>query len=159
MGDSKIMWGRSTGMLVRRVHLLHRTMTKELLDELASLRLSLNQAITVCYLHDHADGPIYQKDIEREQGLTNPTVTAMVKSMVANDVVYRVRDKSDGRYWQLKLTPHGMDLYEPARDILLAINDRYESRLDADELVTFYRIVSKLLQDDETEEEREAREG
>ena len=146
-------------MLTRRVHILHRAMHDELLSSLAPLGLSLNQAIAVCYIHDHDDGPVYQRDLEREQGLTNPTITAMVKSMVANDVIYRIRDKNDGRFWQLKLTPHGLDLYEPASKVLLSVNERFVSRLTEEELRTFYALAAKLLQDDEAEEERAAREG
>lgn len=159
MSDSKAMWGRTTNMLTRRVQLLHRTMFGGMTAALAPHHLSLNQAITVCFLHDHADRFVYQRDIEQELGLTNPTVTAMVKSMVANDVVYRIKDKNDGRFWQIKLTPHGMDLYEPAREIIVGTNEKYESRLTDDELSTFYSLVAKLLLDDESEEEREAREG
>jgi len=159
MGTSTSMWGRTTNMLTRRVQMLHREMFGNMTAELAPHHLSLNQAITVCYLHDHSDRFVYQRDIERELGLTNPTVTAMIKSMVANDVVYRIKDKNDGRFWQLKLTPHGLELYEPARDIIIGANDKYESRLTPDELETFYALAAKLLLDDEEEQERASREG
>ncbi|MBR3327470.1 MAG: MarR family transcriptional regulator [Atopobiaceae bacterium] len=159
MAESKVMWGRSTNMLTRRVYLLHRATHDELLSRLAPLGLSLNQAIAVCYIHDHTGEPVYQRDLECEQGLTNPTITAMVKSMVANDVVYRIRDKNDGRFWQLRLTPHGLDLYEPARDIITSVNEKFEARLTDEELETFYALAAKLLLDDEAEEERARREG
>ena len=158
MGSSNAMWGRTTNMITRRVQMLHREMFGGLTAELAPYRLSLNQAITVCFLHDHADVFVYQRDIERELGLTNPTVTTMIKSMVANDVVYRIKDKNDGRFWQLKLTPHGLDLYEPARRIIMGVNEKFESRLTDEELDTFYELAAKLLQDDEAEAERAARE-
>lgn len=158
MGKSDAMWGRTTNMLTRRVQVLHRKMFSGLTAELAPYNLSLNQAITVCFLHDHSDVFVYQRDIERELGLTNPTVTAMIKSMIANDVVYRIKDKNDGRFWQLKLTPHGLDLYEPARSIIMRTNEKYESRLTDGELETFYAIAAKLLLDDEAEEERARRE-
>ena len=82
----------------------------------------------------------------------------MIKSMVANDVVYRIKDKNDGRFWQLKLTPHGLDLYEPARRIIMGVNEKFEGRLTDGELDTFYELAAKLLQDDEAEAERAARE-
>lgn len=159
MSTQDSMWGRTTNMLTRRVQILHREVFGALTAELAPYRLSLNQAITVCYLHDHADVFVYQRDIEHELGLTNPTVTAMIKSMVANDVVYRIKDKNDGRFWQLKLTPHGLELYEPAKAIIMGVNERLESRLSDEELETFYMLAAKLLQDDEAENERAAREG
>lgn len=151
------LWGRSTGMVTRRIHVLSRDVDRDLLTRLSPLRLSMQQAVTVCYLYEHADEPVYQKSLERELGLKNPTVTAMIKSMMNNDVVYRIRDKKDGRLYQLKLTPHGQELYGPARRALFDSAAMYESRLSPEELREFYRLAGKLLQDDAAEEERAGR--
>lgn len=151
------MWGSSTGMVVRRIHILSRDVYRDLLAQLKPLGLSMQQAVTVCYLYEHTEEPVYQKSIERELGLKNPTVTAMVQSMMKNDVVYRIRDKHDGRLYQLKLTPHGQKLYEPARKVLMDTSAKYEARLTPEELEEFYRLVSKLLQDDAAEEQRAER--
>lgn len=151
------MWGSSTGMVVRRIHILSRDLDRDLLAQLKPLGLSMQQAVTVCYLYEHTAEPIYQKSIERELGLKNPTVTAMIKSMLRNDVVYRLRDPNDGRLYQIKLTPHGQELYEPAKKVLMDTSAKYEARLTPEELDEFYRLVEKLLQDEAAEERRSER--
>lgn len=137
--------------------MLSQATERDLLTQLKPLGLSMPQAVTVCYLHEHTEKPVYQKSLEEELGLKNPTVTAMVKSMMKNDVVYRIRDSHDGRLYQLKLTPHGQKLYEPAKRVLMETSSKYEARLTAEELDEFYRLVGKLLQDDAAEEQRAER--
>jgi|GEM_PF-1284782 DNA-binding MarR family transcriptional regulator len=138
------MWGAASGMLTRLLHVVDRSVLREITDRLAPYRLSQPQAVTVCYLHDHADEDVYQRTLERELGLSNPTVAAMVKSLIANDVVYRIRSKTDRRYYRLKLTPHGEELYEPARDVLTSVSRKYEEMLEPDEVAELMRLLGKL---------------
>lgn len=142
------LWGPATSMLSRSVHVIDQLVYRDMNARLAPCHLSQQQAVIVCYLREHEDGPVYQRDIEREMGLTNPTVTAMVKSMMANDVVYKIKDKADGRFYQLKLTPHGMELYEQAKEALMSANETFEERLTAEELAELERLLGKVLGED-----------
>lgn len=146
--DSRF-WGPATSMLSRSIHVIDQRVYRGMNARLAPYHLSQQQAIIVCFLKEHESKPVYQKDLEHEMGLTNPTVTAMIKSMMANDVVYKIKDKADGRFYQLKLTPHGIELYEPAKAALMSTNAAFEDKLSPAELVELERLLGKVLEEND----------
>ena len=49
--------------------------------------------------------PVYQKDIEKEFSLRPPTVTKMLKSLEARELILRIPDEQDGRFKRIVLLP------------------------------------------------------
>ena len=48
--------------------------------------------------------PVYQKDIEKEFSLRPPTVTEMLKSLEARELILRIPDEQDGRFKRIVFT-------------------------------------------------------
>ena len=74
--------------------------------------ITIQQALIIQYLAWHAGHSINQKNIELYLGISNPSVTSLMKTMVAKNLIRRLPDRSDARSYLLCLTPHGQQLQE-----------------------------------------------
>ena len=95
------------------------------------------------YISD-SDVPVYQKDIEREFGITRSTASKVISLMESKGMIIRKGVDNDARLKQLVLT-------EDAKKIVLAVkNDlkRFEENLtdglSQDEKREFIRLLSKI---------------
>ncbi|MEE3488827.1 MAG: MarR family transcriptional regulator [Bulleidia sp.] len=97
---------------------------------------------------------IYQKDLERMLGLTNPSVTSLVKTLVANDYIYRIQDESDGRYYHLHLTPKSAGMTEDLARTIHESNEMFENLLTKKENEQLIPLMQKLSDQLKKTEER-----
>ena len=137
--------GRDVQSITRMVHELDKSMLNRINQKLLPLEISQTQALFIIYLSHHTDLPAYQRALEKTFGLTNPTVTASIKSLVNKGIVRREQDPDDGRYFRLYLTERGKALYEPCVDAFLEVNRALEERLTEEERQQFIVIMKKLL--------------
>lgn len=139
-------WGGSRGVLLTGyLRRIDRRIRLSINRRLAPYGLTLSQAVVIALLHDAGAEHIYQKDLERELELTNPTVTSLIKTMVGRGLVRRVQEQHDGRYYRLSLTDAGDALYETVAKELLRGNAIFEERLSEDELDELELLFKKLL--------------
>lgn len=97
--------------------------------ELSRYHLTFQQAIAILYIAKHTDENIYQKDIELYMGLTNPSVTSLMKYLINNDFVYRIKDENDGRYFHLHLTQKSLEIKYDLIDSIQNTNRYIETLL------------------------------
>ncbi|HGL6268595.1 TPA: MarR family winged helix-turn-helix transcriptional regulator, partial [Enterococcus faecium] len=87
----------------------------------------------------------YQIDLERAFGLSNPTMTASIKSMIQKKLLFKEKSKRDGRYYILSLTDAGMDLYQKCYEIYNTLEIEVDNILTFEEQETFKKIANKIL--------------
>jgi DNA-binding MarR family transcriptional regulator len=94
--------------------------------------ISLTAAATLARLQ--REGPARLTDLAAAEGITQPSMTALVTRLAERELVERASDPSDGRAVLLSLTPAGADLLAQRR---AARTDRlapYLAGLSADEM-------------------------
>lgn len=143
-GAEKIL-STSSSLLVRTVHELDKLVLKRIADDLEPHGLSQTQALFIIYLGYNTDEAVFQSKLEKAFGLSNPTVTASIRSLVKKGVIYREQDKNDGRYYRLFLTDYGKTLYAPCIEAFQKADEMFGERLDPEEVATFHRLLQKLL--------------
>lgn len=72
--------------------------------------ITVQQALILHYLFRCSDRKVNQKDIELFMGISNPSVTSLMKTMVAKNLIRRLPDRSDARSYLLCLTERGDQL-------------------------------------------------
>lgn len=138
--------GRDVESMGRLVHELDKRFYSQVVQRLAPMDISQTQALFILYLGYYTRLPVYQRALEKTFGLTNPTVTASIKSLVNKGLVRREQDPDDGRYFRLYLTEEGQKLYEPCIDAFLEANDAWAAKLTEEDRIQFVAIMKKLLQ-------------
>lgn len=95
--------------------------------------------------NDHGKN-VFQKDIEKELGLSNPTVTGIVKRLEDKKMIKRVPSFQDARYKCLTLTDKGMDIIHECMDFgINYIEKKLTKNLEAEELNTLRILLNKVL--------------
>lgn len=79
-------------------------------NNLASLGVTVQQALVIAYLDKSKDKKVTQRMIEIGLNNTNPTVTNIIKSMMSKNLIYKIQDKVDKRKYYLYLTPLGLSI-------------------------------------------------
>ena len=143
--DALSILGPEVESTTRMVHELDKDLLKAINQKLLPLEISQTQALFIIYMGYYTAEPVYQRALEKKFGLTNPTVTASIKSLVNKGVVHREQDPNDGRYFRLSLTEYGQSLYEPCIDAFLEVNAATDERLTEEERRQFLAIMKKLI--------------
>lgn len=112
--------------------------------ELSRYDLSFQQATVILYIAKYKDQKVYQKDIETYMGLKNPSVTSLIKNLINNDFVYRIKDENDGRYFHLHLTPKSLNIKDDLIDTIQNTNTYIESLLQKNEYKSLIDSLIKI---------------
>ena len=104
------------------------------------------QSKILYYLLTHDNEEIYQKDIENEFDLRNPTVSEMLKKLENNGLVKRVQSEKDMRYKSIKPTEKALGY----KNQVLSDFDKFiDSMLDGiseKELEQFSKTLNTILE-------------
>ena len=76
--------------------------------------------------------------------MSNPTVTASVKSMEAKGLVKKVKSQKDGRYYILSLENKGMQLAPKCNAIYEEIESQLKELLTNEQLIVLNDIDKKI---------------
>lgn len=115
-------------------------------DNLKKYDVTLTQAIVMEYIYSHEEGTINQKTIETALGLTNPSVTSLIKTMMSKNLIYRIKDERDGRYFRLYLTPKGKDLCVPCVETIFQVDDTFTENFTTKEREQLIKLLNKMLE-------------
>ena len=74
--------------------------------------VTMQQAMILRYLYLRNGEHTNQKDIEHFMGISNPSVTSLMKTMVGKDFIRRMPDRSDARSYLLELTARGVAIQD-----------------------------------------------
>lgn len=126
------------------IHAADKMFLKAYTNSLKELDLTLTQALILLHVYNYKQKPIYQKDLEEILGLTNPTVTNIIKNMIKKDLLYKVQSEEDGRYFHLHLTPRSTQLLSKIPGCMFSVNDACLDKLTKTEQTTFIQLLLKI---------------
>ncbi|MFM1620971.1 MarR family winged helix-turn-helix transcriptional regulator [Streptococcus mutans] len=130
--------------IARVLHNLDKVIIRVINDRLNELNVSHVQALILIFLSEHEGEEIFQKNLEKEFGLSNPTVTASVKSMETKELIKKVKSQKDGRYYALSLKPAGESLAPKCSTIYEDIESQLRGLLSSEQLVILSDIEKKI---------------
>lgn len=96
--------------------------------------------------------PVYQKDIEKEFSLRLPTVTEMLKSLEARELILRIPDEQDGRFKRIVFTAKAAAVKDALNKEIHETEELLLRGISEEELKEFIRITEKMLQNLECSE-------
>ena len=100
----------------------------------------------VKYLVLNQDKDIFQKDIEKEFGITKSTVAGIIKLMEKKGFIERISVPRDARLKKLVLTDKGRE-YEDKMGTQFRLDEQmYRENITDEELCIFIRVLNKIKQ-------------
>ena len=100
----------------------------------------------VKYLVLNQDKDIFQKDIEKEFGITKSTVAGIIKLMEKKGFIERISVPRDARLKKLVLTDKGRE-YEDKMGTQFRLDEQmYRENSTDEELCIFIRVLNKIKQ-------------
>lgn len=109
-------------------------------------KIPRGQQMTLHYLMDNADKPVYQKDIENYFSLSGATVTNMLKSLEKNNYIQRIQSSKDARLKQIVLTDKALERENKVRATIDRLEDGLKKDFTSEELTRFRGYLDKLIQ-------------
>ena len=115
-------------------------------DALKKYDVTFTQAVVMEYLYTHEEGSVNQKTLEIALGLTNPSVTSLIKTMMNKNLIYRIKDSQDGRYFKLYLTPKGQKLCIPCIKTIVDVDKSYTNNFTTEEREQLFSLLNKMFE-------------
>lgn len=140
-----ILTTKEDNLVSRMIHHADKIILKDQQEYLNAINVSQVQALFIMYLAYHENDITYQNMLEKAFGLTNPTVTASIKSLIKKEILYREKDPDDGRYYRLYLTDYGKTLVNDCANAFISSNIKISQKLTAEELSELIRLIGKLI--------------
>ena len=98
----------------------------------------------ICYLADHADEDIYQRDLEKNLCLCRSAVSKIVALMEKNGLIERARVASDERLKKLVLTDRGRQYTDQVRADCLRIEQQLTAGFTAEEKAQLLSLMERM---------------
>ena len=141
-GDRRINNKRKCAILLKQ---LHNAMHKNFNKDLESLNLTAVQGEVLIYLFHNQDKKIYQRNIEENLKISNPTATGILQRMEEKELLSRIPDEKDARFKIITLSQNAMGIKEELakkRDIAA---QRLFIHLKDNEIEEFERILNIMV--------------
>lgn len=143
--DIQILTAEQNDLIGNLIHELDKNILAYYNNVLKEYLITFQQAIIILTIYA-SEGEIYQKNIEEKMGLTNPSVTSLIQSMISKDLVYKIQSKKDARYFHLHLTPKSLSMVDDIASKIIAANHTLLSPLTEEEAITLQTLLCKLTQ-------------
>lgn len=98
----------------------------------------------IAYLYDNIDVDVYQKDIEKEFGITRSTASNILSRMELNGYIERVNVEGDLRLRKIMLTEKSITHHKSLMNDILKFEESIESILDKKEIEDLNNILDKI---------------
>lgn len=129
--------------LINTLHTTDKKYSVIFSKEIGKFNLTSQQAISILFIARFEKENIYQKDLEKYMGLTNPSVTSIIKNLISQGFVYRIKDEKDGRYFHLHLTTKSHEIIDDLVDTICDVNEKTASILSIEEQETLEKLLEK----------------
>lgn len=90
---------------------------------------------------------VTQTVLARELGLNDSAITAMVRRLIDQKMVHRMRDDSDGRAWLLELTDTGAEAVDRAASIMNQTHVKVDELLGEKTIATVVAALELVIND------------
>jgi len=92
----------------------------------------------------HRSGPMYQRDLAERILKTTGNITTVIDNLEKRELVKRVRELKDRRYFQIVLTTEGAKIIRKIYPAHVKRVEQVMGRITASELAELRRICAKL---------------
>lgn len=118
------------------------------LNDISSHKFDCNltgpQGLFLCYLYDHQDEEIFQKDLEVNFNVRRSTVTGLLHCLESNDFIKRVGVDYDARLKKIILTPKALEFKDTLEKYIQEMEHTLTKNLEPEEINEFIRIIGKM---------------
>lgn len=90
------------------------------------------------------EGPLYQKDLERELGIRPSSATEMLQKLEALSLIARRDDKRDRRIKIVELTDRGIEVEKAIFTKLCQLEETVTRGVSEEDLQVFFNVLDKL---------------
>ncbi len=132
----------------RLLRSLHLEMKKKFNRELESFNLTAVQCQILLFLFRQKQNEkqeINQKDIEKMYGLSNPTVSGILKRMEEKELIVRNICKKDGRYKKIEVADKAIELKNQLHERGKEADSILVHGLSQEEQKEFKRIIEIMI--------------
>ena len=134
-------------IISKRINCLSTKIKREIsnLSSISSVEdLSGVNSFIIVFIYNNKDRNIYQKDIEKEFGITRSTASNIISLMEKKGYVRRVNVDDDQRLKKLELTNLAIDYCENFLKDLRKLNCDLEYGISEEELINFINTIDKI---------------
>lgn len=94
----------------------------------------------------HKIGPMYQRDLAAQILKTTGNITTVIDNLEKRELVQRIREMKDRRYFQIVLTPEGAKLIKKIYPVHIRRVDQIMEKLTKSEQEELKQLCDKLEQ-------------
>lgn len=135
---------RTFNNLFRRY--IDKSQTKRYVDKITGMHSWI-----MGYLTDNIGHDVFQKDLEEEFEIKGSTVTKILQSMEANNLITRESVKEDARVKKIVLTPKAVGLAQKIATDIEECERKITYNISKEEMDGFFSTINKLKQNIEME--------
>lgn len=142
-GHSDIIDGHLGSSISRLVKLAHRSIRKEMQDQLNALGITPTQWSALGIIYKYPG--ILASEIQTILLIERPSVTSLINGLVKRELVYREDHPDDGRYKKLYLTDQGREMASQTRSLVKGIDETVGTGLTKEEFHTLKELLIKMV--------------
>ena len=131
------MPNKKIGFLIKQVFYLHE---QHLNKQFSKFGLTASQTFTLIYMY-----PYYQKDIEKELDISNPTVTGILNRLEVKGLITRVPCRHDARAKNIEVTEKALELDKQLRIVFQQSDEKLVESLSKEEIDNLQSYLIKIL--------------
>lgn len=105
----------------------------------------------IAYMARNSDHPVYQRDIEREFGITRSTTSKVIILMEKKGFIVRENATHDARLRELKLTERSLELVSMMDENAIRTEKKLTDSFTAEELDTLRGYIDRMVANMEKE--------
>ena len=106
--------------------------------------ITFRQIMVLAYLERHPNDMVTQKVLETAMGLSNPTVTVLIRTMMDRGLITREQDQEDRRQFRLFMTDKAKEIFDKSRDDSLKVDRTFYKNLTDRDRRSLMRIMEKI---------------
>jgi MarR family multiple gene transcriptional regulator MgrA len=137
--------GMDIGILIK---IIEKNMEKYINKNLKNFNITATQenVLWIIFHKNKKGNDVFQKDIEKELDLSNPTVTGIVKRLEEKQLIKRLPSLEDGRYKCLTLTDTGKEVIHKSMDFgVNYIEKKITKDMSENEIKTLKELLIKVI--------------
>lgn len=110
----------------------------------ASVKTTRLHGWIIGYLYENRGREVYQRDIEKQLGVSRPTVSAILQLMEKNGLITREKGHSDARLKRLRLTETAIEVHRRHESEIEKFERSIRKGITESELSAFFGVMEKL---------------
>lgn len=135
--------GEELAYYFKRIHLMFE---RDLNQMMRRFDLTAGQARVMIFLAETARRELCQRDIERHFGLSNPTVTGLLRRMEHKGIIEARPDPEDRRYKRLFLTEKGGEMAEMVGEHIRENDRKLVQGMSPEEEDALRRLLCRVME-------------